>query len=264
MEEFKNITTEKRNSLWILSLVNNEKLNPLDIETGDEINRALDVIEKDSARALLIRGTGRAFSAGGDVRGMRKSIADGDPGKFMDELTDRLYRIGLRLRKLPIPVIAEVNGAAVGAGMNLALSCDFIIASEDARFSQGFVKLALIPGFGGTHLLINQLPWQKAAEIAMLGEFLDANTMKELGFVNKVVSHDAVETESLEFAEKLASGPTLTFARTKQLFLQAMNTGYEAHMANERMVQVESAKTEDYKAGVESILSGEPPVFSGK
>ena len=132
--------------------------------------------------------------------------------------------------------MAAVNGLAVGAGMNLALCCDFIIASSEAKFAQSFSKLALIPGFGGTHLLINHLPWQKAAEIAFMGEMISAEEMHKLGFVNRVVKADLLATEALEFAKRLAEGPTLAYARTKQLFLDALGSGFESHLKQERKI----------------------------
>ena len=215
----------------IIKMTRPDKLNPLDIYAGDEINEVLDIIAGDrTIRSVIITGTGRAFSAGGDIRGMLESVENGTPDSFMDKLTDSLYSIALKLRKLRVPVIAAVNGLAVGAGMNLALSCDLIIASEKASFSQGFSRLGLIPGFGGTYLLANQLPWQKAAEIAFLSGNINAEEMRALGFVNRVVPHDTLESEAFSLAGKLNRGPSLAYARTKALFLRAVGSGFESHL----------------------------------
>ena len=116
----------------------------------------------------------------------------------MDDLTKDLYNIALKLREFPKPIIAAVNGYAMGAGMNLALCCDFVIASEKAIFSESFSKLGLIPGFLGTHLLINQLSWQKAAEIAFFGGMIEPQELEKLGLVNKVVPHDELEKNTWE------------------------------------------------------------------
>ena len=260
---YKCISVEYSEDMAVLKMIRPEKLNPLDLDAGREINMALDEIKSKGVRALLITGTGRGFSAGGDVKGMLDSIDRGEPEKFMDDLTRDLYAIGLKLRKLPFPAIAAVNGHAVGAGMNLALCCDYVISSEKATFAQGFSKLALIPGFGGTHLLINQLPWQKACEIAFTGDPFTAQEMKELGLVNKIVQDDILLREALAIAEKFARGPTLTFARTKELFLKGIGASFEDHLDYERGYQVKSAGTDDYAEGVRAMNKGGNPDFKG-
>ena len=182
----------------------------------------------------------------------------------MDDLLRVLYKIALILRLYPKPVIAAVNGWAVGAGMNLALSCDFIIASEYARFRQSFVKLALIPGFAGTILLSQQLTWQQAVEMSFFGETYNAKQMKELGLVNEIVPAENLEEDTLQWAQKFARGPTLTFARTKKLFFDALNTPFEEHLENERQMQIKSAESEDYKIGVSALIDKKEPDFIGK
>jgi 2-(1,2-epoxy-1,2-dihydrophenyl)acetyl-CoA isomerase len=156
-----------------------------------------------------------------------------------------------------------VNGWAVGAGMNLALSCDFIITSEKARFRQSFSKLALIPGFAGTILLSRQLTWQQATQMAFFGDTYTAEEMKKLGFVNEIVPHEELEEISLQWAERLAKGPTLTYARTKKLFFEALSTPLEEHLENERQMQVKSAESEDYKIGVFALNDKKDPNFIG-
>ncbi|MFW9951095.1 MAG: enoyl-CoA hydratase/isomerase family protein, partial [Candidatus Thorarchaeota archaeon] len=137
-----------------------ENLNPLNKVTGKQLLEILESVQdREDIRCVIITGSGKAFSAGGDIKGFKKSIEDNSPGLLMDELTKDLYKIALILRRYPKPVIAAVNGWAVGAGMNLALSCDFIIASDRAKFRQSFSKLALIPGFAGTMYLSRQLTW---------------------------------------------------------------------------------------------------------
>jgi len=257
------IRIEKRGSLTLLEMIRPEMMNPLDIEAGREIGTALESIAGSGARALLITGRGRAFSAGGDIKGMLASVEDGGPEEYMDELTRELYAIGLKLRRLPFPVIAAVNGHASGAGMNLALCCDYIIASEKAMFAQSFSRIALIPGFGGTFLLPNQLPWQRACEIAFTGEAISAAEMMRLGFVNRVVPAERLMEEAMVIAEKFAAGPTLTFARTKELFLKSMGAAFEDHLEYERGIQVKSAGTDDYAEGVRALNAGKKAEFRG-
>lgn len=259
------VVVEKKGEIAILTLQNPDNFNPLNLETGTEL---LEVIEnlrdEKSIRCLIITGSGKAFSAGGDVKKFKESAENGTAGKVMDDLTKVLYKIAFVLRQYPKPVIAAVNGWAVGAGMNLALSCDFIIASEYGKFRQSFCKLALIPGFAGTIYLSRQLTWQQAVQMAFFGETYSAEEMKELGFVNEIVAADQLEEESMKWAEKFASGPPLTYARTKKLFFEALSTPLEVHLENERQMQIKSAESEDYKIGVTALIEKKEPKFIGK
>jgi 2-(1,2-epoxy-1,2-dihydrophenyl)acetyl-CoA isomerase len=242
-----------------------ENLNPLNKVSGKNLLETLESIQLlDDIRCVIITGSGKAFSAGGDIKSFKKSIENHTSGQFMDDLTQDLYKIALVLRKYPKPVIAAVNGWAVGAGMNLALSCDFIIASDKAKFRQSFSKLALIPGFAGTIYLSRQLTWQQATQMAFFGEDYSAEEMKALGFVNCVVPAEKLDEESLNWAQKLAKGPTLTFARTKKLFFDALSTNLEKHLENERQMQIMSAEAEDFKIGVFALNEKKEPKFIGK
>lgn len=263
---FQNLKIEKLDSgVAVIRFINTEKLNPLDLATGQELTTALEDLKGDETiRALLITGSGRSFSAGGDIKGMKRSIEENKTAEYMDELTKLLYGIGHDLRKFPKPIVAAVNGYAMGAGMNLALCCDLIIASEKARFAQSFSKLALIPGFGGTYLLSRQIPWAKAAEFCFFGDMISAQELLELGLINKVVSPDQLEQVALEYAERLAKGPTLAYARTKDLFMKARTKAFDVHLEDERKVQVESGKTEDYRIGVIALNEKRKPNFVGK
>jgi len=249
----------------IITLTDSKNYNPLNQETAIELlNELVNLKNRDDIRCVLITGSGKAFSAGGDVKKFKQSIEDGNPGQLMDDLTKDLYQIAQELRLYPKPVIAAVNGWAVGAGMNLALSCDLIIASEQAKFRQSFSNLALIPGFAGSILLSRQLTWQQAAKMAFFGDTYSALEMKELGLVNEVVAPDELKKKALEWAKRLAEGPTLTYARTKKLFYDALSTSLDKHLEDERQMQIKSAETEDYKIGVNAILSKTKPEFIGK
>jgi len=255
-----------KDDIAIIRLMDPENFNPLNKNTGKKLLETIESIRNNSAvRCLIITGSGKAFSAGGDIKQFKASIENGTSGQVMDDLTKDLYKIALILRLYPKPVIASVNGWAVGAGMNLALSCDLIIASEKARFRQSFSKLALIPGFAGTILLSRQLTWQQATQMAFFGDTYTAEEMKKLGFVNEIVPHEDLEEISLQWAERLAKGPTLTYARTKKLFFEALSTPLEEHLEIERQMQVKSAESEDYKIGVFALNDKkEDPNFIGK
>lgn len=259
------VKLEIRSNVAIITLSNPDNFNPLNKITGKKLLETIESTRNDrDIRCLIITGSGKAFSAGGDIKQFKSSIENGTSGQVMDELTQDLYKIALILRVFPKPVIAAVNGWAVGAGMNLALSCDLIIASENARFRQSFSKLALIPGFAGTILLSRQLPWQQAAQMAFFGDTYTAEELKKLGFVNEIVPPEKLEEVSINWAQRLASGPTLTYARTKKLFFEALSNPIEQHLENERQMQIKSAESEDYKIGVFALSEKKEPKFIGK
>ena len=248
-----------------VKFIDSDNLNPLNKETAKQLFDILESLkEKDEIRCIIITGSGRAFSAGGDIKLFKSSIENGTSGKVMDDLTKVLYKIALFLRKYPKPVVAAVNGWAVGAGMNLALSCDLVIASEKAKFRQSFCKLALIPGFAGTIFLSRQLTWQQAIQMSFFGDTYSADDMKRLGLINEIVPHEKLGEVAMQWAQRLANGPTLTYARTKELFFEALSTPLEEHLENERQMQIKSAETEDYKTGVFALIEKKEPEFIGK
>ncbi|MHA1105393.1 MAG: enoyl-CoA hydratase/isomerase family protein [Promethearchaeota archaeon] len=242
-----------------------ENYNPLNQEMAKEMLEVLEQLRnKEDVRCLMITGSGKAFSAGGDIKAFKKSIETRRPGEFMNDLLKNLYKIALILRQYPKPVIAAVNGWAVGAGMNLALSCDLVIASNKAKFRQSFSKLALIPGFAGTILLSRQLTWQQATQMAFFGDTYTAEDMLKLGLVNEIVGPERLIERANEMASKLAIGPTLTYARTKKLFFDALSEPLIKHLENERQMQIKSAETQDFKIGVFAINDKKEPEFVGK
>ena len=259
------IEVTKKEKIAIIKLIDAESLNPLNKETAKELLETLKSLKDDiDIRCVIITGSGRAFSAGGDIKRFKSSIDAGTSGKEMDDLLKNLYSIALVLRLYPKPVVASVNGWAVGAGMNLALSCDFIIASEKARFRQSFAKLGLIPGFAGTILLSRQLTWQQATEMSFFGDTYSAEQLAKLGLVNEIAPPEKLDEVTLQWAQRLANGPTLAYARTKKLFFDALSTPLKEHLENERQMQVKSAETEDYKRGVFALIDKKEPEFIGK
>ncbi|MFW9823911.1 MAG: enoyl-CoA hydratase/isomerase family protein [Candidatus Thorarchaeota archaeon] len=254
-----------KNNIATIKFMDPDNLNPMNKQMAKELVDIFeDLRERNDVRCIILTGSGRAFSAGGDIKLFKSSIEDGTSGQVMDNLTKDLYKIALFLRVYPKPIIAAVNGWAVGAGMNLALSCDLIIASENAKFRQSFCKLALIPGFAGSILLSRQLTWQQATQMAFFGDTMSAEDLKKLGLINEITTTDKLDEVAMEYAKRLAKGPTLTFARTKKLFFDALSTPLEEHLENERQMQIKSAKTEDYKIGVFAMVDKKEPEFVGK
>jgi len=264
---YKTLKLEKQEAIARITLITSpeRKFPTLDMETGKEILAAIEDCEKtEDIRVLIITGTGKAFSAGGDIKKFKETIEAGKSGEFMDELTKNLYQIAYKLKTLRIPVIAAVNGYAMGAGMNLVLSCDIIIAADSALFAESFINLALIPGFAGTYYLPKLLPWPKVAEICFFGENLSAAEMENLGLVNKVVPLEELESEVNKYAVKLANQPTLAIGRMKKLFMDGFTKDFKTAIEAERQIQVKSATTEDYKEGVLALNEKRKPLFKGR
>ena len=259
------IELDIKDNIATLRFIDPENLNPLNEESAKQLLEELEALrDKSDVRCIIITGSGRAFSAGGDIKLFKSSIENGTSGKVMDDLTKDLYKIALILRLYPKPIIAAVNGWAVGAGMNLALSCDFIIASEKARFRQSFSKLALIPGFAGSILLSRQLTWQQATQMAFFGDTYSAEEMAKLGLVNAIVPPENLDEVTLQWAQRLTNGPTVAYGRTKKLFFDALSIPLKEQLENERQMQIKSAETEDYKRGVFALIDKKEPEFIGK
>ncbi|MDD1778416.1 MAG: enoyl-CoA hydratase/isomerase family protein [Candidatus Helarchaeota archaeon] len=263
---FETLKLEIKKSIAKITLLTtpNRKFPTLDVQTGKELLAAIEQCEYQEVRVLIITGTGKAFCAGGDIKKFKESIENGKSGEMMETLTRDLYQIAYKIRTLKIPVIAAVNGYAMGAGMNLVLSCDLIIAVEEAQFAESFINLGLIPGFAGTFLLPKQLPWSKVAELCFFGENISASELERLGLINKVVQGgELLEKVVNEYAEKLAQQPTLAIGRMKKLFMEGLHKDFKAAIENERKIQVLSAETEDYKEGVFAFNEKRKPVFKG-
>jgi 2-(1,2-epoxy-1,2-dihydrophenyl)acetyl-CoA isomerase len=264
---YETLKLEIKNAIAKITLIvtPNRKFPTLDVQTGKDLLAAIEECEKNKeVRVLIITGTGKAFCAGGDIKKFKEAIESGKSGEMMETLTKDLYQIAYKLRTLRIPVIAAVNGYAMGAAMNLALSCDLIIAVEEAQFAESFINIGLIPGFAGTYMLPKLLPWSKVSELCFFGENISATELEKLGLVNKVVPGEELEKVVNDYAEKLAKQPSLAIGRMKKLFMEGLNKDFQAGIENERKVQVLSATSEDYKEGVFAFNEKRKPVFKGK
>ncbi|MHA1607564.1 MAG: enoyl-CoA hydratase/isomerase family protein [Candidatus Freyarchaeota archaeon] len=264
--KYETLSVRVEDGVAIITLSRPDKLNALDEQAARELLQSLKECEKDeNVKVVVITGEGKAFSAGGDIKGMMKSIEEGNPGEFMDSLTKPLYEVALHIRRMSKLVIASVNGYAMGAGFNLAIACDIVLASEKAMFAQSFIKLGLIPGMGGTYLLTRLIGPLRAGELFYTGRTIDAQEALSLGIVNRVVPHEKLHEETMKLASSLARGPTLALARTKMLLEKAMHAPeMSSHLTEERLMQIESAKTRDYEEGVRSFIEKRSPDFQGE
>jgi 2-(1,2-epoxy-1,2-dihydrophenyl)acetyl-CoA isomerase len=241
-----------------------DKLNAINERMHAELAAALDRIEADPAvRALLLTGAGRAFSAGQDLgdRVMGEGDAPPDLGETLDRLYNPLIR---RLRQLELPVIAAVNGVAAGAGANLALACDLVLAARSAKFIQAFSRLGLVPDSGGTYVLPRLVGPARATGLALLAEPLPAEQAAAWGLIWQVIDDDRLLDEATALARKLATQPTKGLGLIKRaLNASAANTLGE-QLDLERDLQREAGRTEDYREGVRAFLDKRPAAFKGR
>jgi 2-(1,2-epoxy-1,2-dihydrophenyl)acetyl-CoA isomerase len=214
----------------------------------------------NEVRAVCITGAGRAFSAGQDLA---EITAPDGPG--MDKVLREYYNpIVTRIRNLPKPVVAAVGGVAAGAGANIALCCDIVLASKSASFIQAFSRIGLIPDSGGTWFLPRLIGWQKAAGIAMLGDKIGAVEAERMGMVYKIYEDDEFQGEVQALTAVLAQMPTRALAFTKHAFNYAATNTLEAQLLLEDDLQQKAALTRDHAEGVRAFLDKRVPLFKGE
>jgi len=240
-----------------------ESANALTPELCTELLDALADLG-DETKVVVLTGTAGVFSTGGDIDDMddtNASSAIADQYDYIDENGHELVR---QLRSLDQPVIASVSGHAVGAGCNLALACDIIVADETAKFGQVFVNVGLHPDCGGTHFLPQQVGLKKACELIFTGKIIDAREADDIGLVNKVVPEESLETVTQEMAERIADGPPIAIRLAKQSIYENARTTLDDALDSEALAQVFCTATEDFEAGIEAFRNGDDPVFDGK
>ena len=264
MMDFSTILWDVTDGVATITLNRPERLNSFTEIMHTELRVALDRVETPGvARVLILTGAGRGFSAGQDLSdAMDKS---GDIHFDAGSSLEKNYNVMLaRLRALPMPVIAAVNGVAAGAAANLALGCDLVIAARSASFLQAFARIGLIPDAGGTHSLVHRIGLQRAMGLAMLAEPLPAETAAQWGLIWKCVDDDRLADEVQTLARRLASGPTHAYALMKRAIYAGADNNFEQQLALEVVLQREAGMSADFREGVAAFLGKRPPVFTGK
>jgi 2-(1,2-epoxy-1,2-dihydrophenyl)acetyl-CoA isomerase len=242
-----------------------EALNAWNGQLGADLHAALErAAEDETVRALLITGAGRAFSSGADLKDMNVDMTpDGRPDVYKT-LTERYHPIMRAIREIPKPVVAAVNGPAVGIGCSLALCCDLIVASESSYFLLAFVNIGLVPDGGSSLFLPSRLGIARATELAMLGERLPAQRALEWGLINRVTPDETLPEEALALATRLAAGPTRSYAGTKRQLNNWLYGRMEEQLELEAQIQQEMAGSGDFLEGAMAFIERREPRFSGK
>jgi 2-(1,2-epoxy-1,2-dihydrophenyl)acetyl-CoA isomerase len=241
-----------------------DRMNAWDRQLGVELLRAIeDATEDESVRAVTITGAGRAFSAGADLKAGFEPSPQGHPD-VESRLREIYHPIIVGIRRMPKPVLAAVNGPAAGIGCSLALACDLIVARESAYLLLAFVNIGLVPDGGSSLLVPSRVGFARAAEMAMLGERVPARRALEWGLVNRVVADEDFEAEVDALAERLATGPTNSYAGSKRQLNAWLYTRMEEQLELEASIQQEAAASGDFAEGVQAFLDRRPARFSGR
>ena len=255
------ILADLTNGVATLTLNRPEKLNAFNEAMHQELVHLLDRIELDRAiRTVLITGAGRGFCAGQDLND-RIDADIVDLGDTLDRLYNPLIR---RIHKLERPVVCAVNGVAAGAGANLALACDIVLAARSASFIQSFAKLGLVPDAGGSFILPRLVGRARAAGMAMLAEKIEAERAADWGLIWEVVDDDHLLDKAITLAEHLAEQPTRGLGLIKRALNASACNDLDQQLDLERDLQREAGQTEDYKEGVSAFLERRPAVFKGR
>jgi 2-(1,2-epoxy-1,2-dihydrophenyl)acetyl-CoA isomerase len=255
------ILFEIKDHVAIITLNRPEKLNAFDREMALSLQDKLENCKLENVRAVYLTGAGKGFSAGQDLG----EVSDPNNKLDFNTILSKHYNpIVSRIRKLEKPVVAAVNGVAAGAGANIALCCDIVVAAHSASFIQAFSKIGLIPDSGGTYILPRLIGWQKASALMMLGEKVSATDAERFGMIYKVFADESFAEQAFSIAMQLAKMPTKGLAYTKQVLNISLINHFEEQLQEENVFQQRAAKTDDFKEGMNAFLEKRTAIFKGK
>jgi 2-(1,2-epoxy-1,2-dihydrophenyl)acetyl-CoA isomerase len=249
------------NKIAYVTLNRPEVFNSFNREMALNLQQVFDDCESNSeVRAIVLTGNGKAFCAGQDLKEV--TSPELNPG-FKKILEEHYNPIITRIRNIKKPIIGAINGVAAGAGANIALACDIVVAHEKVSFIQAFSLIGLIPDSAGTFFLPRLIGFQKASALAMLGDKVSADEAEKMGMIYKVLPLESFEEEVNKLALKLANMPTLALGKIKEAFNQSLTNNLENQLALESKLQIEAAQTEDYEEGVSAFVEKRKPTFKG-
>lgn len=258
---YENIEFDITDAIARITLNRPDKLNSFTGAMHVEVASAMDKVEASGARVLVLTGNGRGFCAGQDLSERRGNSENIDLGETVDKFYGPLVR---RLRALPIPVVVGVNGVAAGAGANVALAGDIVIAARSASFIQAFCRLGLIPDTGGTYVLPRLVGHARAMGLAMLGDKLSAEQAQQWGLIWECVDDDALAARLNDLAQHFSQAPTKGLAYTKRALNQSLGNTLDQQLDLERDMMRELGHSYDYREGVAAFMEKRQPVFKGE
>ncbi len=262
---FETVTYELDKNVATVTMNRPDALNALSRQLTADLTAAIRLAIADNARAVILTGSGRAFCSGGDLREMKSMWeSEGRIEAFLEEPLAALHELVKLIRETPVPFIAAVNGVCAGAGVNLALACDIVIAAEDASFREAFVRIGLSPDCGGTFFLPRAIGEKRAAELFMTGDAVTAQRALQIGMINAIADEGELATDAGKMAAKLAAGPTGSIGRIKRMLNATFSNDLTAQLTLEHECQIESGKSEDFKEGVAAFFEKRPQSFTGK
>src|SRR6266446_5002736 len=261
------VVVERHEGVFGITLNRPEILNAVNREVIAELAAAVaEAAEDRAARVVLLRGAGTHFCAGGDITMFAELIrlAPAERQTALYRIVDTLHPLLVRMRHMPKPVVAVVQGAAAGFGLSLVLAADLALAAEDAIFTSGYIHLGTSPDGGMTATLARVVGLKQAAELMLLGDRFDAPRALQLGIVNRLVAPAALEAEAMALAARLANGPTHAYGRTKALLQATLGDAFDAQLRRETESFAACAGTADFAEGVRAFLEKRRAVFAGE
>jgi 2-(1,2-epoxy-1,2-dihydrophenyl)acetyl-CoA isomerase len=257
---YETILFSREGDVTTITLNRPERYNSFIQQMAFELQAALDHVAVDGSRCVVLTGAGKAFSAGEDLN----EVTDPNGPPMQRIVADHFNPIIRRLREVDVPVIAAVNGAAAGAGANIAIACDIVVAKESAYFMQAFSAIGLIPDSGGTYHLPRLVGWQRASALMMLGDKVSAKDAQQMGMIYKAVPDTEFENFIGELAHRVASMPTKGLILTKRALNLSLTSNLSNQLKFEEQLQIAAGRTSDYREGVQAFLEKRKANFTGK